>query len=138
MVDALLLQGVAVRDVWWQFRCDRGHSWEIEAPDSSDPPPDAVRCPHDGTDAVTAKRMAPADRAHFKLIPAARVSDQVKGSIEHDGLYFVELLSADGTQRARSERPYDMAEAVAKLQPFMKDTWVDALARMRRLKMTAG
>lgn len=123
--------------VWWQLRCDRGHSWEIEAPDSADPPPDAARCPHDGTEAVTAKRMAPADRAHFKLVPAARVSDRVKGSIEREGLYFIELLSPDGSEHARSERPYEIDEAAAKLRLFVKDTWADALARMRRLKMTA-
>jgi hypothetical protein len=40
----------AVR-VWWQFRCDNSHVWEIVADDSPEPPPEATRCPIDGEEA---------------------------------------------------------------------------------------
>ncbi|MDQ1698160.1 MAG: hypothetical protein QOG34_23 [Frankiaceae bacterium] len=124
--------------VWWQFRCDVGHSWEITSSDGIEPPADAVRCPVDGREAVTAKHMPPADRVRLSLIPAARISDPVKNTVELEGHYFLEVASADGANTLTSVDKYGFDDAVSRLSLFVHDTWEAAAVRMRRLKLSAS
>jgi hypothetical protein len=118
--------------VYWSFRCDQNHVWEATAEDSQDPGPDLVRCPVDGTDAVTAVRQEPADRVRVGLVPAARVVDAVKGSIGHDSDYYLEISSFDGAMRLRSARPYSWEQAIKKASMFRHASWADASRRWKR------
>jgi hypothetical protein len=122
-------------EIWWRLRCDHGHSWDVRSEQAEEPPDDAVICPVDGTEAVTATTLEPADRVRLCLVPAARVLDRVKGTVERDGTYFLEWSSADGARTLRSADVYDMDEAFARMRLFVRDTWDEAVARMRRLRL---
>ena len=119
-------------NVWWQFRCEENHVWEVYGPDGAEPPPGAESCPHDGSRAVTASPMPPADRVRLCAVPAARVSDRVRGTVVAEDEYFVEIARWDAGQHLRSERSFTWAEAMTRLERFRGATWDEAVNRWRR------
>ena len=120
--------------VWWKMACDNNHRWEVYIEDSPEPSQYALTCPEDGTPAVTAKRMPPADRVRVTLVPAARIADHVTGAVVDDSKYFVEIQPSGQVtgETLRSQRPYDWDEAVRKASVFNKASWEDAQRRWLR------
>jgi hypothetical protein len=121
--------------VWWVFRCDQNHAWEVYVEDGREPQGELTRCPIDGTEAVTASRQEPADRVRIALIPAARIADPVTGTLSHEQDYYLEIGSVDDTDRRRSANSYSWDEAVRKATLFRTASWQDAVRRWERTGM---
>ena len=114
------------------MRCDSNHAWEAQADDAPEPPPDALRCPFDGAQAVTARKEEPADRVRITLASGARITDPVRGTVAHDGEWFVEISSFDGSRSLRSTEAWPWAVAVDKAARLQNLTWHEAKARWNR------
>jgi hypothetical protein len=118
--------------VWWTFRCDANDTWEALVADTDEPTAELTRCPVDGGEAVTASPGEPADRVRVAIVPAARIADPATGAVTRDRDYYLEILSADGTQHRRSARSYTWEEVVSRAALFRGASWQDALRRWER------
>jgi hypothetical protein len=103
-----------MRRVWWTLRCDNNHAWDVEAHDAPEPPTEALRCPIDGEQAGTVRKEEPADRVRITLASGARITDPVRGTVTHDGDWFVEVSSFDGSRSMRTSEAWPWAVAVNK------------------------
>jgi hypothetical protein len=121
-----------MRRVWWSMMCDRNHMWDVEADDAPEPPRQALRCPVDGEEAVTASKEEPADRVRITLASAARVTDPVRGTVAHDDEWFVEVSSVDGSRSMRTAEAWPWVVAIDKAARFQNLTWREAEARWNR------
>jgi hypothetical protein len=114
------------------MRCESNHAWDVEADDAAKPPPEALRCPLDGQDAVTARKDKAADRVRITLASGARVTDPVRGTVAHDGEWFVEVSSFDGSRSIRTTRAWPWEVAIEKASRFQNLTWHEATERWKR------
>lgn len=119
---------------FWQFRCDRNHSWEVvDENDLTEPNQDWTACPLGDGEAVTSARQPAADRVCVTLIPAARVVDEVERQIGDDSLYYLQISARDGSTYVRSAVAHQWGEAVARAGSRRGRAWAEALARWDRL-----
>ncbi|GAB2680547.1 hypothetical protein GCM10009743_65760 [Kribbella swartbergensis] len=122
-----------VMKVWWEFRCDANHQWTLYADESPDPPDEAMKCPVDGSPAVTATSQTPADRVVIAIVPAARIVDAETGTVGFDSEYHLEISSTDNVRTRRSSRSYDWDEAVGRAALFRRVSWEQALVRWEKI-----
>ena len=118
--------------VWWEFRCDDGHAWEVYIDDAPDPPDELAICPIDGSEAITAHREPPADRVRVTLVSGARIVDKVKGQVWRENRYYLEVSACDGSQILRSAQDFDWDSAVERASWFNNHTWEEAVSRWKR------
>jgi hypothetical protein len=116
--------------------CDDNHAWDVFAEDAAEPPSDAAYCPIDGFEAVTARRMPPADRVRVTIVPAARIADDITEAVIHEDRYCLEVSSTDGQHALRSTTEFAWDDAVARAAWFKQLTWADAVNRWRRTGLT--
>jgi hypothetical protein len=122
-------------DVFWSFRCENEHWWEVALPSGQEPSNSDAMCPEDGEMAITKRREPPADRVGVCLLSAARVVDDVRGQVSKTDQYFIAIVSNDGVELARSARAYRWEVAIEKAAIFRDATTEMALNRWRRTGM---
>ncbi|WP_433020760.1 hypothetical protein [Kribbella sp. CA-294648] len=114
------------------MRCDQNHAWWRYHPADSELAGIDLICPVDGTEAVTAGKLALADRVVLKLIPVAWDRE---GTIGFDDEHFIEISRRDGARSLRSARVFSFDEACRRLSWFKGLTWADAERRWERTGM---
>jgi hypothetical protein len=117
--------------VWWQYRCDEGHSWRFLRDEHFDERPDDAVCEH-GHEAVTLQKFQPADFARIGIVPAARAIDKVIGRVEQKDQYFLELSNWAGSDRRLSISGFEWADAVRRAELFRGLEYEAALNRWGR------
>jgi hypothetical protein len=119
--------------VWWYLMCDESHGWEGHADDpSTEAPARLLRCPVCGLEAITARRMPPADRVRVALAPSTCIADSVRAQVAREDRYYVEVRSRDGTEAILSADDFDWEDAVERGSWFRNLTWVEAANRCQR------
>ena len=125
-------------DYLWVFRCEEGHAWEFLHDSENDPPANVSTCAIDGTDAVTASRLEPADRVVFRLTPAARVSDPTTGSVYRSDDFYLEMSTRGGLSHLVSTQPLAWADAIARAADLRGRPWDDAVRVWERMGLGAA
>jgi hypothetical protein len=118
--------------IWWVFRCDDNHRWEVLHDESDEFPTSLEGCPVDGAPAVTLQKMAPADRVRVSIVPAARVGDAVTGALENDTKFVLEITPWQEGRSLRSNTLYEWSDAVERAAWFRGLSWDEAVQRWER------
>ncbi|MFI9452437.1 hypothetical protein [Amycolatopsis sp. NPDC052450] len=116
--------------MWWMMQCEDSHVWwRLVDEELSEPPPEDLRCPEDGTEAIVAMRHPLADRVTVALVPAAW---EREGKIGFRDRYFLEISSSRFAETLRSARTYSWDKALERLSWFKDVDWEAARRRWTR------
>lgn len=118
--------------VQWSYRCDFGHAWVV-AEVVRGVEPDPGGCPEGGHVPVTARREPWADRVVFLLVPAARITDEVRGTVIGDDRFYLTLMDREGSELAISSRELTLSEAEARISELSRANRAKAVRKASRM-----